>query len=47
VDRWTVEAAESEARRIGLRSTVLRNFALDYADRRLAAAPVDIAREEP
>lgn len=47
LDRWTVEAAEGEARRIGLRSTVLRNFALDYAERRLAAAPVDIAREEP
>ena len=47
VDRWTVEAAESEARRIGLRSPVLLNFALDYAGRRLAAAPVDIAREEP
>jgi uncharacterized protein (TIGR01244 family) len=35
VDRWSVEAAEAEARRVGLRSDALRDFAVDYARRRL------------
>ena len=35
VDRWTVEAAEAEARRVGLRSETLRDFAVDFASRRL------------
>jgi len=37
VEGWTPAAAEGEARRIGLRSAALRDFALDYASRRLAA----------
>jgi uncharacterized protein (TIGR01244 family) len=35
VDRWTVQAAEAEARRVGLRNEALRDFAVDYASRRL------------
>ena len=46
VDHWTVDAAESEARRAGLRSEVLRDFAVDYAARRLAADP-DAPRGTP
>jgi uncharacterized protein (TIGR01244 family) len=34
VDRWSPEAAEKEAREIGLKSPNLRDFALDYARRR-------------
>lgn len=33
VDGWTVEEAEAEARRIGLRTAVMREFALDYIQR--------------
>jgi uncharacterized protein (TIGR01244 family) len=33
VDGWTVEKAEEEARRIGLRTAVMREFALDYIQR--------------
>jgi uncharacterized protein (TIGR01244 family) len=33
VDRWSPEAAEKEAREIGLKSANLRDFALDYARR--------------
>jgi len=36
VDGWPADAAETEARRIGLRSAALRDFALDYAARRVA-----------
>lgn len=35
VDGWTVDAAEAEARRAGLRSEVVRDFAVEYASRRL------------
>jgi uncharacterized protein (TIGR01244 family) len=43
VDGWPADAAENEARRIGLRSASLRDFALDYASRRAAT---DDAPEE-
>jgi uncharacterized protein (TIGR01244 family) len=46
VDRWTPEAAEGEARRAGLRSEVLRDFAVDYAARRLGTDP-DAPRGTP
>ena len=47
VDRWSADAAESEARRVGLRSAALRDFALDYASRRLGGGKDAAGTEEP
>jgi uncharacterized protein (TIGR01244 family) len=47
VDGWPPEAAEAEARQIGLRSATLRDFALDYASRRLAGPDGGPEEDEP
>ena len=47
VDGWPAHAAESEARRVGLRSAALRDFALDYASRRLAGSYDGPEEDEP
>ena len=47
VDRWTVDAAEGEARRAGLRSEVLRDFAIEYANQRLGREAAESPRGTP
>lgn len=47
VDGWTVEDAEKEAKQIGLRSSNLREFALDYIRRRGEKASVPGSPDGP
>jgi len=47
VDGWPAEAAEAEARRVGLRSAALRDFAVEYASRRLTGPAGGPEEDEP
>jgi uncharacterized protein (TIGR01244 family) len=44
VDQWTLGAAEEEARKIGLRTAAVRDFALDYIARQRAAEDLQAIR---
>ena len=40
VDKWPIEEAEAEARKVGLRSANIRDFAVGYIQRQQALAPL-------